>query len=211
MGSTKEQDFGGAKRDRSMKRPFCIGFLGRLSKQKNAGMLLDAFADAFPVSDSDTRLAIAGSGPEEPALRKRSAELKIGDRVQWCGASNASIMSSFDLFALPSSYEGMPYVLLEALRAKLPVIATAVGGVRSVIDHGVQGFIVAPGDRAAFALALRTLASDSALRERMSQAATERVSEFTLSRMVAETLGVYRSALRENFRDPRRLTTAEVP
>ena len=190
--------------------PVNIGFLGRLGKQKNAALLLQAFADAFTRNHSAV-LTIGGTGPEEEALRCRSHELGIADRVRWLGPCSADAMRGFDIFALPSSYEGMPYVLLEALRAGVPVAATAVGGVGSVIANGVQGFVVDPGNRKSLAQALRKLALDPILRKRMSEAAIVKAKEFSLERMISGTVAVYSNALRENLPERRRLTTAEAP
>ncbi len=190
--------------------PVNIGFLGRLSKQKNAALLLEAFAHGF-ADKNNVVLTIGGTGPEEEALRCRSHELGIAGRVRWLGRCSAEAMGGFHVFALPSSYEGMPYVLLEALRAGIPVAATAVGGVRSVITDGVEGFVVAPGNRESLAQALRTLALDPVLRRRMSEAAISKAKEFSLERMISGTAAVYSQALHENLPRRRRLTTAEAP
>lgn len=195
---------------RNVEEPVNIGFLGRLSKQKNAALLLEAFADAFS-SDSAVVLTIGGTGPEEEALRCRTHKLGIAERVRWRARCSAAAMADFDIFALPSSYEGLPYVLLEALRAGIPVAATAVGGVRSVIEDGVQGFVVNAGSRPLLARALRELAFNPGLRKRMSEAAISKAAEFSLDRMITGTSAVYYKAVHENLPGRRRLTAAEAP
>jgi len=179
--------------------PVRIGFLGRLSSQKNVNMLLEAFAAAFRC-DEAVSLAIGGTGPEANALLAKAETLGILDRVNWLGECTADVMSTFDILALPSSYEGMPYVLLEALASGLPIVATAVGGVRSVIQDEVEGLVVQPGDSGQFGAALRKLATDPKLREAFSRNAIVRASSFTLNRMVEETFCVYQQSVRPSER-----------
>jgi len=171
-----------------------IGFLGRLSSQKNVGLLLDAFASAFRKEDSAS-LVIGGTGPELGILQAKAEALAIGNRVTWLGACTADAINEFDIFAIPSAYEGMPYVLLEALSAGIPVVATAVGGVRSVVSDGVEGFVVQPGATIQFAAALRKLATNEALRKSFGRQAAIRASQFPLSRMIAETVSVYQESI----------------
>ncbi len=174
--------------------PVCIGFLGRLSSQKNVLMLLEAFALAFKPHDK-VCLAIGGTGPELQALQARAESLGIASRVNWLGNCTATALNHFDIFALPSAYEGMPYVMLEALSAGLPLVATSVGGVRSVISDGVEGFVVAPGATLQFAEALRKLALNQQLRQDMGHRAAAKAAGFTLNRMIAETASVYQQVL----------------
>ena len=188
----------------------CIGFLGRLSPQKNAGLLIAAFALVLE-SHPAVSLTIAGTGPDQAALRKQVAGLGLADRVTWLNGTEGNAMRSFDIFALPSSYEGMPYVLLEALAAGLPVVATAVGGVRSVIQHGKEGFVTTPGDVEQFALALRTLVADPLLRKRCSEFAQVKAARFTLSRMAQETVSVYRQAIGHAKQLPLVVRTSRIP
>ena len=105
-------------------------------------------------------------------------------------------METFDIFALSSSYEGLPYVLLESMAAGLPAVCTRVGGVGLLIAEGVNGFTAPVGDLHAFAAALSTLAGDASLRERMGASARERVSNFSIGRMVESTLHAYAGRLR---------------
>ena len=187
----------------------CIGFLGRLSPQKNAGLLIAAFALVLK-SHPAVSLIIAGTGPDQAALRTQADRLGLADRVTWLDGTDGNAMKSFDIFALPSCYEGMPYVLLEALAAGLPVVATAVGGVRSVIQHGKEGFVTAPGNVEQFALALRTLVGDRHLRRRCSEFAQAKAAEFTLSRMAEETVAVYRHAIGRAKQVPLVVRTSRV-
>ena len=101
-------------------------------------------------------------------------------------------MAGFDLFALPSAYEGFPYVLLEALARGLPIVTTLVGGARAAVRDGRNGVIVPQGRIDALAAALARLSGDPALRQAMS-AESRRISlDFTADRMLDRTLAVYR-------------------
>ena len=188
----------------------CIGFLGRLSPQKNAGLLIAAFALVLK-SHPAVSLIIAGTGPDLTALRIQVVRLGVADRVTWLDGADGNAMRTFDIFALPSSYEGMPYVLLEALAAGLPIVATAVGGVRSVIEHGKEGLVTAPGDVEQFAMALSALVADRPLRARCSEFAQAKAAGFTLSRMAKETVAVYRQAIGRAKQLPLDMRTSSVP
>jgi len=186
-----------------------VGFVGRLSDQKDPGMLLDAMehvARAVPAA----RLALAGWGPLEEELRARAASMAIGERVHWLGyVEGESVLPAFDVFAMPSRYEGMPYVLLEALAAGLPIVSTDVGGARHAIEHGHNGFISPVGDATAFGRHLVELLGDPAVRTRMADAAAAKAPQFSVQRMVDDTVAVYqggpsgRSPTREETPQPR--------
>ena len=105
-----------------------VGFIGRLVTQKAPEVLLDAFFQAA-ASLSNTYLAMIGSGPLDQELRRRADELGITDKVRWLGERDArEFMGGFDIFALASRKEGLPYVILEAMAAGLPVVATSTPG-----------------------------------------------------------------------------------
>jgi len=104
------------------------------------------------------------------------------------------LMPAFDVFCLPSRYEGMPYVLLEALAAGLPIVATHVGGVATSVKEGLNGFIVNPREESQLAQALVALATDASLLNRFSEVSASNASRFCAGRMVEETLAVYQHA-----------------
>jgi glycosyltransferase involved in cell wall biosynthesis len=101
-------------------------------------------------------------------------------------------MSAFDVFALPSLYEGFPYVLLEALALGLPIVATAVGGVHAMATNGENGFVVPPGDARRLAQALLIMCTNPELRTRMADRSLSRSQRFSSSRMVTETEMAYK-------------------
>ena len=106
----------------------CFGFVGRLSHQKAVDRLLRAFA-VVAGQNPDARLVIVGDGPDLDALRALARELDIAPRAVFPGAlPGLEAMAAFDVFVLPSRYEGMPYVLLEAAATGLPIVMADVGG-----------------------------------------------------------------------------------
>jgi glycosyltransferase involved in cell wall biosynthesis len=166
-----------------------IGVIGRLSHEKGVDVMLDAVsllpADAVSV-------VIAGDGPEREALMRQAAERGIAANVHFLGTVRdvASLYPQLDLVVLPSRSEGLPNVLLEALRADVPVVATAVGAVPEVFDDAAVGEMVPPGEPGLLAEAIsQGLAqgrTDAATRARA--AAVER---FSLERRVAQHLHLY--------------------
>ena len=174
--------------------------VGRLSYYKGFDVLLRALAQV-----PQAQLLLIGSGECESALRALAQELQIGERVRFAGhADDASVAQAYaqaDLFCLPSieRAEAFGLVLLEAMRARLPVIAGAIrgSGVVHVVRDGETGLLVPPGDPAALAGALARLAADADLRERFGASGQRRwQEEFTLDRCVQRTLTVYREILR---------------
>ena len=170
---------------------FAIGFVGRLVSQKAPDILLKAFA-ALATRLPNLKLVIVGSGPLEGALRRRVDVAGLGSRVLFTGDIIATqVMPAFDLFCLSSRYEGMTYVLLEALAAGLPIVATRVGGVTLCVEDQVNGLIVAPDDAQALAAAVGRLIMDRDCLRQYANVSAERSGGFTADRMVAATLELY--------------------
>jgi glycosyltransferase involved in cell wall biosynthesis len=172
----------------------CIGFVGRLNAEKGVDRLLQAFADVHQRVPS-TRLALVGGGPEENALRDLTARLNVSHATLSLGnADGRTLMAGFDVFAFPSLYEGSPYVLLEAARRGLPIVATNVGGADQIVADGVTGFLVPRDDTAKFGECLLRLCKDAALRARMTAAAAGSIRPRTAQQMIEEILKVYSAA-----------------
>jgi glycosyltransferase involved in cell wall biosynthesis len=173
-----------------------IGFVGRLVSQKAPDVLLRAFAAAARTAPR-AHLAVVGSGPLEASMRALAARLGVAGKVAWLGERDArGVLAGFDLLALASRKEGLPYVVLEAMAAGLPVVATASAGVESLVEPGITGTVVARDDAIAFGSALAELVSDTARRLAWGEAARERASWFTVAKMVDRTLDTYHSAAR---------------
>ncbi len=104
-------------------------------------------------------------------------------------------MRGFGIFCLPSRYEAMPYVLLEALAAGLPIVSTECGGATTTITNGVNGLIVPIEDSIALANALKQVMGDEDLRLRMGESSLQRAAEFSLEAMVQNTIKVYEDVI----------------
>jgi glycosyltransferase involved in cell wall biosynthesis len=173
--------------------------VGRLSYYKGFEILLHAIALVPEVS-----LVLVGDGERRASLSKLASELGIDIRVTFAGHVDDDTLVSLylyaDLFCLPSieRTEAFGLVLLEAMRARLPVVASDIpgSGVGYVVRNGETGLLVPPGDVAALAEALRNMAQDANLRQRMGLAGEQRWrEEFTLDRAAEQTLTLYREVL----------------
>jgi glycosyltransferase involved in cell wall biosynthesis len=174
---------------------FVIGFVGRFVSQKAPELLVDALAIIAGLHPH-TRLVLIGSGPLEPIIRRRIHHLGLESRVLMPGDSVAApLMPAFDVFCLPSRYEGLPYVLLEALAAGLPIVTTRVGGAATCVDHGQNGFILESGDASQLASALSRFAADPPLRHQFAATSKLKSTHFSADRMIDETLLVYQQVL----------------
>jgi glycosyltransferase involved in cell wall biosynthesis len=109
-----------------------VGWVGRLSREKGADVMLDALAQ----SDASWHLSIIGNGPERDALQQQARILAVSDRITWHGlVENAgSLLTAFDAFVLSSRTEGTPITLFEAMHSRVPIIATRVGGIPDVVN-----------------------------------------------------------------------------
>jgi glycosyltransferase involved in cell wall biosynthesis len=172
--------------------------VGRLTHMKGQWHLVDAVPGLlarFP----DLAVVLVGDGPLRQALEKRAAALGVAGAVRFPGhrADARQLLDAADVFVLPSRYEGMPLVALEAMEAGLPVVATRVIGSEEVVVDGVTGALVRPGDSAALGVALGRLLADPGLRRRQGAAGRCRyLAGFTRERMAADTAAVYEATLR---------------
>lgn len=158
--------------------------VGRLAPEKNPLVLADALAQ-LRARDSRYRLTVAGDGPLRPQLERRIAELGLGDAVELLGeVPNGrplwDLYRASDAFVHVSLTEGLPQVIFEAQAAGLPIVATAVGGVPAALDHGAGGLLVPPGDAAALADAVVSVAADEELRTRLIAHGLERAVRETM-------------------------------
>jgi glycosyltransferase involved in cell wall biosynthesis len=143
-----------------------IGSLGRLTEQKGYDLLVRALPTL-----AHARLVLVGDGPQRGDLERLARELGVADRLTITGwvLDAPSRLAGFDVFALPSRWEGMPLGILEAMHAGLPVLATAVGSVDEVVADGDTGYVVAPEDLDSVVDRLRRLIAAEALRSRMGE------------------------------------------
>jgi glycosyltransferase involved in cell wall biosynthesis len=168
-----------------------FGFVGRLAPQKAPEVMLRAFAQVLTNLPA-ARLVMVGSGPQSAEVGDCVEQLGLKSRVLLLGDVVAMpIMRAFDAFCLSSRYEGMPYVLIEALAAGLPIITTRVGGALMCVEPGVNGLIVPVEDTGALAGAMINLAGDADMRRRFAAASAALAARYTAQRMVDQTLRVY--------------------
>ena len=172
--------------------PHVFGFVGRLVPQKGADRLIRAFA-ALPPCPVPPQLIVIGDGPDLPDLRRLAARLGVAHRIAWPGAAEAGPWyTRFDSLILPSRYEAMPYVLLEAEAAGLPIVATDVAGAAEVV--GANGRIVANSeDPAALAAAMQDCLAPATHRQMRAEAARFR-SRHGVAPMIAATRTAYAAA-----------------
>jgi glycosyltransferase involved in cell wall biosynthesis len=171
-----------------------IGSVGRLAPEKDHALLLRA---AAPLLSERCQLVVCGDGSELGRLQELAGALAVSRFVRLLGARTdvGRVLSAFDAFALSSRTEGLPLVVPEAMAAGLPVIATAVGGLPAVVEDGVTGRLVPPGDVEALRGALRELASDPARARRMGEAGRHAADRrFSGQRMVDDYLALYEGA-----------------
>ncbi|MFQ3535286.1 MAG: glycosyltransferase family 4 protein [Aggregatilineales bacterium] len=170
-----------------------FGSVCRLVEQKGLTFALRAFAQIalrFP----SAHYVIIGDGPLRESLRAEAELLGIASRVHLAGwrAEAAACMVAFDVFVMPSLWEGFGLVALEAMSARLPIIASRVSALPEIVVEGETGFLCPPRDVACLAERMAQLISERALAERLGMNGVARLSaEFSLSKMVERTLDVY--------------------
>jgi glycosyltransferase involved in cell wall biosynthesis len=155
-------------------------FVGRLRIRKGVEVLLAALASLasrFPI----VRLRVAGDGEHRDELEKRTAALGLGSVVSFLGRADAgrvrTLLAGARALVVPSIYEGMPLVVLEAMAAGVPVVASAVSGIPEVVLDGETGWLVPPEDPAALAAALAAVLADPAEARRRGEAGRVRAAE----------------------------------
>jgi starch synthase (maltosyl-transferring) len=162
-------------------------FVGRMEPQKGVPVLLDA-AGRVAARRPDWHLALAGDGPGLDEYRRRAAGMPaLTDRVRWLGRRDdiPALLKTADVLVLPSFWEGMPNVVLEAMAAGRAVVATRVEGTEDLIIPGATGWLVPPGDAAALAEALEEAVADPERCRRLGEAGRARVdAEFAPGRVV---------------------------
>jgi glycosyltransferase involved in cell wall biosynthesis len=160
--------------------------LGRLVYKKGFDRLLEALP-AVLAAGTKVKLVLGGEGPLQPALARQAVSLGLAEHVELAGRVPwdcvPALLAAADLFVLPSvrdekgNVDGLPTVLLEAMGSGATVVASDIGGVGLVIDHGRTGYLVPAGDVPALSQAIHSLAGDPDRRREFSQAARQAVVE----------------------------------
>ncbi len=184
---------GAAQRLRLAGRRVVVGTVARLAPQKGIAVFLRAaarLASWYP----GLVFRVVGEGPERPALEILAARLGLGNRVEFYGHREnlPAELGAMDVFILPSLSEGLSIALLEAAAAACPIVASHCGGLPEVVEEGITGLLVHPGDPEALARRVAELLHRPGEARRMGVAAGARVRrEFSQTGMLRKTAAIY--------------------
>lgn len=173
-----------------------IGIVARLSDVKGHIYLIEAMKIVLN-NDPSAQLLIVGEGKEKENLRKKTDGLGITKSVFFIPdvPDTIAALAAIDIFVMPSLKEGLGLALMEAMAAGLPVIGSNVGGIKSLIQDGLNGILVEPADSKGLAEAILKLLKDSKKRESLGGAAQKFIAKsFSLERMIIDTEKVYKNA-----------------
>jgi glycogen(starch) synthase len=171
-------------------------FVGRLAPQKGVRTLLAATG---LLEDPSAQVLLVRDGPERPALEREAERIGVGDRLRFEGFVAhdrlPAVLAYADLLVWPSIYEELGTVLLEAMQAALPIVASRTGGIPDVIEDGVNGLLVSPGDPEALARAIDRLLAERDLARRLSEEAQERAKDYDWEVLAERVLRVYQGVI----------------
>jgi glycosyltransferase involved in cell wall biosynthesis len=188
-----------------------IGSVGRLSIDKGGQDILLRSLAHLREAHPEAKLLFVGKGPLRSDLQQLAQELAQGGAVIFTGqrADVPRLLSAMDIFVLPSLREALPIAVLEAMAARVPVIATRVGGVPEIVQDGLNGLLVPPGDEATLHVVLERLVADPQLRLTLGQAGRDHVeASFTLDKMVTKVEGIYEELARAKIGGAGLITTS---
>jgi len=173
---------------------FHIGWVGRLTPEKGADVLVDALAH---LTDIPMLASFVGDGPERARLEARGRALGLENRIVWRGVlpEAARFFRAFDVFVLSSRSEGTPIVIFEAIAAEVPIVATPVGGVPDVVSEA-EALLTPPADPAALGGAIRgVFVNPGRARLRIEAASARLTREFSLEPWLERYEAVYRHVI----------------
>ncbi len=172
--------------------------VGRLSSEKGHADLIRAMPEIRKACGSQTTLILVGDGPEEANLATLCNNLGLEGAVRMLGYRRdvGRCYAAADVFVLPSYTEGSPNVLLEAMDAGLPIVATAVGGVGEMIHDGENGLLVPARDVPAIARAVAALLGNAELRSALTAAARESLIAYSPQRYYADVRALFEKVAR---------------
>jgi glycosyltransferase involved in cell wall biosynthesis len=188
-----------------------VGTVTRLCRQKDPMTMLAAVRQVVDAR-SDAHCVIIGDGPLRPAVEQLIDDLGLRRHVTLLGSRNDvdTLLAGFDVFALSSLWEGLPRVVVEAMAAGVPVVATDAGGVREVVEDGVSGLVVPVADATALAEGVVRLLDDPRLATRFARSAQSRVQEFDTDAMIERLEKLYLDLLSATRSRPRRRRIART-
>ncbi|MFH1093633.1 MAG: glycosyltransferase family 4 protein [Candidatus Omnitrophota bacterium] len=176
-----------------------VGIIARLSTVKGHKYLIEAMAQVIR-EFGDARLFIFGQGKIKYELVNQAERLKISSKVFFLPSisNTAEVLQEIDIFVMPSVQEGLGLSILEALACGIPVVASNVGGIPSIIKHDVSGLLVEPGNPMALAGAIMHLMEDRSLAIRLGKKGRQEVEErFNLGKMAADMEKLYEEAIKK--------------
>jgi glycosyltransferase involved in cell wall biosynthesis len=170
-------------------------FVGRLAAVKGVAMLLRAMAELAP-THPELRLTLIGDGPERASLEALARQLDVTGVVTFAGARTqgevAETLGTANLFVLPSFAEGVPVVLMEAMASRVPVITTRIAGIPELVEDGVSGLLVPPGNLAELTKAIAALLADSTRAQAMGEAGRAKIeAEFDIANEAARIAALF--------------------
>jgi glycosyltransferase involved in cell wall biosynthesis len=174
-----------------------IGLIGRLAWEKGIDIFLRAAARVL-VEFPDAKFVVVGEGPDKDKLEQLVDELNIRESVSMLGRRDdmPSVYASLDVMVSSSRQEGLPMAILEGMASRLPLVATAVGEVPTVVLDGCTGVLVPAEDVDSLAAGIVGLLRDPERRTRLGAAARQRIEEeYSAERMTADYLRVYGEAI----------------
>ena len=191
--SRKEEKYS----ERTVNDNLILGFIGRLSPQKNLRILLNAYATAKTILDEPLKLVIVGDGPEKGFLMREAKRLKLSKEVDFTGAisekKKIELLNNFDVFLMPSIYEGCPIALLEAMASSKAIISSNIPSIREIVKHNEEAILIDPQDIEGLKHAILLLCKDSDLRLKLGEKARERSKLYDTNIIFEQILKIYKS------------------
>ena len=176
-------------------------YVGRLAAAKGLPVLLKSLATLTSAHPS-VHLTVVGDGPDREPLERQATDLGIAAHVDFVGSQSPvqvrHYLRSADVFVMSSFAEGIPVVLMEAMMAQRPVVATQIAGISELVEDGVSGFLVPPSDVEGLSDRIHQLLADESLRQRFGQQGQRRVSEaFNIHCEARKLYGLMAAAVNE--------------
>jgi glycosyltransferase involved in cell wall biosynthesis len=175
---------------------FEIGYIGRLSPEKNLATLIRAFADFSRSINSPSRLVLVGDGESRVMLKQLVEKLNIGRDVIFTGfrTNVKPFLSSFDVFILPSKVEGTPISLLEAMASGKAIIASDLPSIREIITNGKDGLLFSPDKVGELVAAMLRFHGSSELRKKFGTNAEKTANSYDINKVFEKLICLYRNS-----------------
>ncbi|MBO8164471.1 MAG: glycosyltransferase [Brevibacillus sp.] len=176
---------------------FVYGTVARFVPVKGLSYMIEAFAQAAKrLAPLSARLVMIGDGPERSLLEETAERLGVREQVVFTGFRSdiPACLHTFDAFVMSSLHEGLAYTVLEAVASEVPIVATAVGGIKEFVEPERTGLLVPSASADQLAQAMQRIAEDADLRAELAAAAFYKLKQsFTIEQMTAQTVALYRS------------------